>query len=331
MRNNVTQGKWFVGLLLVVALVGAVFVLNQRSEIRPDHTYEVGVFQVVRHPALDSMTKAFCDDLSARYAGKIQFDTKIPEGDAGKTEQMAQAFATGRYDLVFVVGTNLAQSLAKKTTTIPIVLGAATDPQSAGLVDTWDKPGRNVTGTSDLSPIGAQLDRLKELMPQVKQVGIIYNASEDNSRIIFERFKTACAQRNLNLIPKTISSPNEVEQTVVALSGKVDALYAPTDATVQTAFPMLIKAANEVRIPVFSCDQGTVQKGAIFSVGFDYADLGHTAAEMAMEILDGKAKPESMPIRLVGKSSLYYSETQLKSYGLSVPESWTKDGKRVDE
>ena len=323
-------GKWLLGIAFVALLVGLIYLINTTRN-KPEDVYRVGVFQVVRHPVLDAMAKSFEDILESRYPGRVQFDVKIPEGDAGKTEQMAQSFVSGDYDLVFVIGTNLAQSLAKKTQTIPIVLGGATDPQAAGLVDSWDKPGRNITGTSDLSPVALQMDRLREILPQAKHIGIIYNPSEDNSKIILAHFNRECEQRAITSTSVTISLPNDIQQTLISLVGKIDALYAPTDATVQSAFPALIKVANEVKIPVFNCDEGTAKKGAIFSVGFNYEDLGRTSAEMAAAILDGISQPQDMPIRLVRKSTLYYNEKQIQALGLSVPESWTQAGIKVSE
>ena len=275
------------------------------------------------------MATSFQESLASRLPGKVRFDVKIPEGDASKTEQMAQAFATGDYDLVFVIGTNQAQSLAKKTTTVPIVLGGATDPEAAGLVGSWAKPGGNITGTSDLSPVAAQLDCLRELLPKAKRIGIIYNPSEDNSKIILAHFNRQCAQKNLTLVAVTISNQNEIQPTLVVLVGKVDALYVPTDATVQSAFPALIKVANELRLPVFNCNKGTVRQGALFSVGFNYADLGTTSAEMAAAILEGKEKPAEMPIRLAGKSTLYFNPEQIRNFGLTVPERWRQEGTEV--
>lgn len=325
------KNKWVLGIVFIAVLVGLLYLVNHRHGGPINQIYRVGVFQVVRHPVLDSMAKSFEDGLRSRYGDKVEFDVRVPEGDAGKTEQMALGFATGGYSLVFVIGTNQAQSLAKKTSTLPIVLGGATDPQAAGLVENWAKPGKNVTGTSDLSPVALQLDDLRELLPQAKRIGIIYNPSEDNSKIILAHFNRICNEKNLTSVSVTISSPNDIQQTLVSLVGKIDALYAPTDATVQSAFPALIKVANEVKLPVFNCDEGTASKGAIFSLGFKYEDIGRTSAEMATTILDGKAKPQDMPIQLVGTSTLYYNHKQIQAFGLAVPKRWLKAGTKVGE
>ena len=122
-----------------------------------------------------------------------------------------------------------------------------------------------------------------------------------------------------------------MKQTVVSLLGRVDILYAPTDATVQTAFDVLIKTANEIKIPVFNCDEGTAQKGALFSVGFNYKDIGYTSGEMAAQILQDTARPENMPIQLVNKTSLYFNPKQIKAFGLTVPSEWRNLGNEVGE
>jgi putative ABC transport system substrate-binding protein len=331
------QVKWIFGVVVIAVLVAGLLILNLNntppptgnSETPQNRTFKVGVFEVVRHPVLDAMAVSFKTYLKESLSGRLEYVTMVPEGDATKTEQMAQKFATEGYDLVFVIGTNLAQSLAKKTSTMPIVLGAATDPEAAGLIESWENPGGNITGTSDLSPVEAQLDRLNEILPEAKRIGIMYNPSEDNSGIIVTRFKIECEKRGLTPVTATISSQNEVKQTLVSLVGKIDALYAPTDATLQSAFPLLIGTADELKIPVFNCDEGTAQNGAIFSVGFDYPALGRISAEMAADILHGKRSPSDMSIRTADEFQLFYNEIQIRNLNLETPAYWKQEGKPV--
>ena len=318
--------------LLVASIILGLIIIERSSDRSLDPQtphYKIGIFQVARHPVLDAMADTFQKHAKENLSGKIVFVALVPEGDASKNEQMAQRFVSDKFDLVFVIGTNQAQTLAKKTSTIPIVLGAATDPQAAGLVKSWEHPGANVTGTSDLSPIASQLTRLLEILPQAKRIGIIYNPAEDNSGIIVSRFKDECKARGLTSVTATVSNQNEVRQTLVSLVGKIDVLYAPTDATIQSAFPLLIGTANELNIPVFDCDEGTVKDGALFSVGFNYSDLGRISAEMAIDILENGKSPSGMPIRLADTYQLFYNPTQVNRYSLSLPDSWQEQGTEV--
>jgi putative ABC transport system substrate-binding protein len=193
----------------------------------------------------------------------------------------------------------------------------------------WDKPGGNITGTSDLSPVGIQLDQLKELLPSASRVGVIFNPLEENSTIIVDLFKTECRKRGLTPVTATVSSQNEIKQTLVSLIGKIDALYAPTDATIQESFSVLSKLGRELRIPVFNCDRSTVENGAVFSVGFNYEELGRVSAEMSWQILAEGKSPADMPIRLADKAHLFYSSEQINYFGLSVPETWKQVGESV--
>lgn len=332
--------KWVIPVVVVgLILVATILALNikraptgeeEKAGLKTEQ-YRIGVFQVVRHPVLDSMADTFEVHLMQTLPGQVEFVKMVPEGDAAKTEQMAERFASGGYNLVFVIGTNQAQSLAKKKSDVPIVLGAATDPQAAGLVESWERPGGNVTGTSDLSPVSSQLDRMAEIMPSARRIGIIYNPAEDNSNIIVKRFEAECRKRALTPVTATISNQNETRQTLVSLVGKIDALYAPTDATIQSAFPLLIGTANELKIPVFDCDKGTVEKGAVFSVGFDYSDLGRIAADMARDILLKGESPASMPIRLADKTQLFYNPAQIANLGLMFPATWKEQGQEISE
>jgi len=326
MKANI---KYIITAAVFVVLAGAIFLTGRQQKSEQENatkTFQVAIFQIVRHPVLDTLPEGFKEVLNAKFPGRVKYESFVPEADPGKIEQMATKIATQNFDMAFVIGTNCAQSLAKKTKTLPIVLGAATDPKSAGLVETWEKPGGNITGTSDLSPIDVQLDRLQELLPKATKIGVIYNPSEDNSKIILERFKLETEKRGQEGVTATVSSQKEIKQTVVSLKGRVDALYAPTDATVQKAFEVLIKTANEIKMPVFNCDKGTAEKGALFSVGFDYRDLGVISGKMAVQILEGSAMPADMPIRMADINSLFYNKQQIETFGLDVPQAWNEKG-----
>ena len=190
MKSN---SKYIVATAILIFLVVAIFLTGRQQKPGQENakkTYRIGIFQIVRHPVLDTLPEGFKEVLEAKFPGRVEYETFIPEGDPGKIEQMATKIATQNFDMAFVIGTNCAQSLSKKAKLLPIVLGAATDPKAAGLVESWEKPGGNITGTSDLSPIDDQLDRFHELLPMATKIGVIYNPSEDNSKIILERFKT---------------------------------------------------------------------------------------------------------------------------------------------
>ena len=97
---------------------------------------------------------------------KLKVDFKNAQGDPSNCESIATKFVNDKVDLILAIATNAAQAAANATKDIPIVLTAVTDPKYSGLVDTNEKPGGNVTGTSDLTPVEAQIELLKDILPK---------------------------------------------------------------------------------------------------------------------------------------------------------------------
>ena len=157
-------------------------------------TYSIGVVQLVEHKALDAANKGFVDALKTRgfEEGKnVKFDFQNAQADQSNLRNIAQRFVSNKVDLIGAIATPAAQTMANATRTIPIVATAVTDFEIAKLVKSNDKPGANVTGSSDMAPIGDLADLIIKIYPNTKNVGTIYSSSEINSERqvgIFNRF-----------------------------------------------------------------------------------------------------------------------------------------------
>ena len=126
---------------------------------------------------------------------------------------------------------------------------AITDYKVAKLVKDNSQPGTNVTGTTDMNPVEAQIDLLVKIMPKARTVGFIYNSSEVNSQLQIDLAKKAAAARGLKTVEATVSSVNDIQQAAQSLVGKADALYVPTDNVLASAMPNLIKITDEAGSP----------------------------------------------------------------------------------
>jgi len=329
----------------VLLIVLGVFHYSQQASAQESTTpkeFKIGVFQGSHHPIFDKMISRFQLRLSELLNGKATFILQVAEENPMKTYRMAQSFANNDYDLVFVVGAEQAQSLANETKSVPIVLGA-TDPVSAGILSDWNEVGknlagpnwkrlgRNITGTSDLSPIGAQLDYLIELIPKVRHVGMIFNPNTDNAKEISNRILRECRARRLMLKTVPVFKQDDVEQAFSRLAGRVDALYVPMDAVDQQAFSTISKLSTEYKVPIFSSNKSSVVNGAVFSVGFDYEELGRISAEMASKILLSNESPADMPIRFTESPILYFNTEKLDFFGLKLPGNWHNKGEVVTQ
>lgn len=323
--------KWLATVALAAMVVGAAGCgSSTQSGSKDKKSYKVGVIQLVQHPALDAANKGFIDGLKSKgfEEGKnVTFDQQNAQGDQSNLQTIAQRFVSNKDDLVCAIATPAAQTMANATKNIPIVGTAITDYKVAKLVKDNNKPGTNVTGTTDMNPVEAQIDLLVKIMPKAKTVGFIYNSSEVNSQLQIDLAKKAAAARGLNTVEATVSSVNDIQQAAQSLMGKVDALYIPTDNVMASAMPNLTKITDEAKIPVFCGEAGMLKSGGVATLGIDYYKLGFQTGEMAADILSGKAKPQDMAIQSQKTFTVSLNEEAIKKLGLTIPDEIRKEAK----
>ncbi|MGM9518864.1 MAG: ABC transporter substrate binding protein [Acidaminococcus sp.] len=323
--------KWLATLALAAMVVGAAGCgSSAQTGSKDKKSYKVGVIQLVQHPALDAANKGFIDGLKSKgfEEGKnVTFDQQNAQGDQSNLQTIAQRFVSNKDDLVCAIATPAAQTMANATKDIPIVGTAITDYKVAKLVKDSSKPGTNVTGTTDMNPVEAQIDLLVKIMPKAKTVGFIYNSSEVNSQLQIDLAKKAAAARGLATVEATVSSVNDIQQAAQSLMGKVDALYIPTDNVMASAMPNLIKITDEAKVPVFCAEAGMLKAGGVATLGIDYYKLGFQTGEMAADILSGKSKPQDMAIQSQKTFTVTLNEEAIKKLGLTIPDDVRKEAK----
>lgn len=307
---------------VIAPVLAAALVLGLAGLAGAAAKLKIGVTQIVEHPALDAARKGFVDGLAeAGYVeGKnVDFDFQNAQGDMSMAQAIARKFVTARMDLILAIATPTAQAVAHATKDIPIVITAVTDPASAGLVKSNKHPGANVTGTSDLNPVADQLALVRRLVPHAKRVGIVYNAGETNSLFQVKLAKEAAKELGLAIVEAPVSATTEILQATQAIAGKVDAFYVPTDNMVVAGLESLLKVTNEAKIPVIGGEAGTVERGALITVGVNYYRLGKQTAHMAVEILKGK-KPAAMPIQYQKDLELTVNVKAAEAIGFKLPK-----------
>lgn len=199
-------------------------------------------------------------------------------------------------DLILAIATPAAQAVAGVTTEIPIVGTAITDFADSGLVEDNAAPGGNVTGSSDLTPIEAQIELLQQVLPDAKKIGILYCSAESNSEIQLQMTKDACDAANLEYEEFSVASSNEIQSVVESAVGKVDCIYTFTDNTIAAGMNTVSMVANENKLPVICGEEGMVEAGGLCTYSISYYELGYLAGQMAVKILTEGADPATMPI-----------------------------------
>lgn len=321
--------KKIVSFMLAGMLAGSVLTGCTKTENSSDSSEKgskevkkIGITQLVEHPALDSSREGFVkalEDNGFKDGENVEIDFQSAQNDMPTTQSIASKFVSDKKDLIFAISTPSAQAAFNATKDIPILMTAVTDPVKAGLVDSLEKPGKNVSGTSDFIPVDKALELVKLFSPKAKTIGVVCNTSEINSKLQIDALKEYASKNNYKVVEKGITTSNEVNQAVSSLIGKVDVLYVPTDNLAASSMPIIAKVATENKIPVIGTEDGHVKKGALACQGINYFDLGYKTGEMAVKVLKGESISD-MPVTTLDKTELIVNENTLKALSLEKPK-----------
>lgn len=258
----------------------------------------VAVTAIVEHPALDSARDGVLEALNqAGYSqGKnLKWQYQSAQGNTGTAAQIARKFIGDRADAIVAIGTPSAQAAVAGTKRIPIVFTAVTDPVQGQLTPSWEASGTNVTGVSDVLELSKQVELIKQVVPEAKRIGIVYNPGEANSVAVVEALKEILPQYDLSLVEAAAARSVDVGSAARSLVGKVDVIYTSTDNNVVSAYEALVKVGNDMKIPLIASDTDSVKRGAIAALGVNYYDLGLQTGRIVVRILEGENPGDIKP------------------------------------
>jgi putative ABC transport system substrate-binding protein len=323
-HRTFTRQATALGAVLALALGGAATAQELKT---------VAVTAIVEHPALDAARDGIRDELAAagyEVGHNLDFVYESAQGNPATAAQIARKFIGDRPDVIVPISTPSAQAVVGATSDIPVVFTAVTDPLGAKLVADLERPGGNVTGMSDLSPIGLHLDLIREIMPDAGRLGVIHNPGEANSVTLLELIRAEAPARGFEVVEAAAPRSSDVLAAAQSLVGKVDAIYVPTDNTVVTALEAIVKVGTDNRLPVFAGDTDSVPRGAIAALGFNYYDLGRQTGKMVVRVLEGEA-PGTMPVEGVETTELFVNPAAAEAMGISLPPAVVERAKVVVE
>ncbi|HHV17366.1 MAG TPA: ABC transporter substrate-binding protein [Thermoanaerobacterales bacterium] len=304
---------------LIICLLIIMSVLTGCGKTIEKEAINIGINQLVEFDALDQCRDGFIQALedNGYTDGKnIKIDYQNAQGEMNIAQTISKKFASDKKDLIFAIATPSAQASYNTTKDIPILISAVTDPVKAGIVESMDKPGTNVSGTSDYLPVEKQLDLMKKLLPNIKKIGVLYNTSEVNSEVQVDELKNAAV--DYEIITMGITSTNEVNNAINSLVKKIDVLFVPTDNLVVSSLPIIVRSTLQEKIPIIASEQGSVENGALATAGINYYKLGYETGKMAVEILKG-AEISNMPLKISEETDIFINEDTLKALGIPAP------------
>jgi len=287
--------------------------------------------QIIEHPSLNTIREAFIEQLAAygfKDGENVIIDYQNAQNDQSNLKAICQKFVADKSDLIVAIATPSATAAAGETDKIPVLFSAVTDPLSAGLVKNLEKPGGNVTGTSDAVSASKIMELARRITPDIKIIGALYNSSEANSISVINNLKEYAAANGLEVIEGTVTNTSEVQQVTQSLAEKVDAIFSPIDNTIASAMPVVAQVAKAAKIPVYVGADSMVNDGGLATYGINYVTLGHETAGMAAEILNGK-NPGEMPVRTIKDVEIYVNQATADAIGITIPEDVLKEAAQV--
>ena len=302
-----------LGAVMVMSLAGCgsgTSGEDKKASSDGEKTYTIGISQFAEHGSLDNCREGFLEGLKEEgiEEGKnLKISVKNAAADQGTAKQISDSFVSDKVDLICAIATPSAQAAYNSAmdSEIPVVYTAVTDPVAAKLAKEDGTAVGNVTGTSDELPIKAQLEMIREMMPDAKKIGILYTTSEANSVSTIQEYKDHAEEYGFEIVDTGINTIADVEMAAKDLASKVDCISNLTDNTVVSALQTVLAAANDAKIPVFGSEVEQVKNGCVAAVGIDYVALGKQTGEMAAKVLKGEATAAETPFEICEGGNVY--------------------------
>ena len=312
-------------MTMSLAACGSTGSSDASASNNEEQSYTIGISQFAEHGSLDNCREGFIEGLKEEgiEEGKnLTVDIKNAAADQGTAKQISDTFVSDKVDLVCAIATPSAQAAynSAMNADIPVVYTAVTDPVAAKLANEDGSSVGNVTGTSDELPIKAQLEMIREMLPDAKNIGILYTTSEANSVSALAKYKELAGDYGFTIVDKGISQTADISLATDELLTEVDCLTNLTDNTVVASLATILDKANKQNIPVFGSEIEQVKIGCLAAEGLDYVALGKQTGKMAAQILKGEKEAADMNYETITEPGFYVNNKVAENLGVEVPE-----------
>lgn len=289
--------------------------IKTEETVEETREFNIGIVQYIEHPALDATKDGFIKGLEEEGL-KVKVDVKSAQGDIGVARTISEKFVSDGVDLIFAIATPAAEAAVGATSEIPILFSAVTDPVAAHLVESNEKPGGNVTGTSDIVDIEAQLALFKQINPDIKKIGIVFSSDEINSQTQVEMVEKLVPNMDLELEVMSIQNISDLPQVAQSLAQKVEGMYMVSDNKIASSVSLLSEVLIENNIPSVCAEEALVEGGGLISNGISYFGIGEQAGVMAKKILGDGMSPSEIPVETSKTETKIVNRKTMEALGL---------------
>ena len=311
-------------LLTLLPLLVAPLMMTGCNETKDE--FNIGICQLVAHPALDAATEGFIKAVEEGLGkDKVKFDKQEAAGDPAICSTIANSFVSKKVDLIMANATPALQAVANSTLSIPVLGTSVTEYGVAlNIKDFKGTVGGNISGTSDLAPLDGQANMVTELFPEAKKVGLLYCSAEANSKYQIDKVEEFLKAKNLDTKRISFSETNDLQSVLTGNISGLDVLYIPTDNKCADNVTIIDSICRPAKLPVICGEEGICKGCGVATLSIDYFNLGVKTGQMAVEILkDGKD---------ISKMAIAYDENPVKKFnkeiadelGITVPTTYSE-------
>lgn len=241
------------------------------------------------------------------------------EDEPKKGREIVSRIKRTKPDLILTLGTMATKAASEDIKDLPIVFSAVLNPVDSKLVKSMKSSGNNLAGASMDIPIKTQFEWLKNVVPNVKTIGVLYNP--DDTKVVIDEASKIAETMKLKLIAVPVHSEKDVPQATNDLLRKVDALWSVADTTIfglQQSRKFILLETLRKKIPFMGLSRTYVKAGALLALSCNYEDIGRQSGELAVRILAGE-KPSQIPITVPRKVSLLLNRKVAERIGIKIP------------
>jgi putative ABC transport system substrate-binding protein len=312
----------FSAICILFAVLFTLYRHYSPSQVPSSPKKLVAITQIVPHPSLDKIREGILVKLREYGLTDDQIIFQNAQGNPSIALQVAQKFVSLAPTVIVPITTPSAQAAvsAAKSSSIPVIFSAVSDPVAAKL----DDPGQvsdMVAGISDFFPTEKQVKLVQDVMGPGVKIGILYNAGESNSVALVNVFEKECTKLGLSLVKAAVSSTNDVANAARNLISRgIHAIFIPNDNTVVSALESVLRVTNTHQIPIFTGDPESVERGALGSVAFGQYEIGLDTGDMVVSFLKGE-KIRDLGIKKPTKEILTLNPDVARNFGIEIPKS----------
>ena len=313
---------------MIALLCAAMMLLSLaacgNAEMPDDGKYVVGICQLVTHDALDAATKGFQDALIAALGEEnVTFDLQNAANDTNTCSTIANAFVAADVDLIMANATPALQSAQAATGDIPILGTSVTEYGVAlGIENFSGTVGGNISGTSDLADLDKQAQMIIDWFPEAKKIGLLYCASEANSKYQVDTVKAMLEEMGYTCELFPFTDSNDMAAVTQGACDFSDVIYVPTDNSVASGTDIIDAICRPAGVPIIAGEAGICSGCGVATLSISYYDLGYATGEMAAKILTGEADIATMPIGYATNFTPQYNAEICADLGLTPPEGY---------